>query len=646
MAASGRAIHSAMPELVWLLDGAGRVQEISRPGLGLDGHDVVGRRCAVLVGGVDEHGGGVCVHCPVAARLRCGAYTATTALVRNGRTLRCTGVATARGTEVRISTDIRPGADEVLYSLAAAVDRMRDRGRWFETLRGFLGVLRAATGAEAAELFLSDPERSTLLLTAHQGRDVAAFQERAAFRVGEGYPGIVAYEGTPLFTLDLPNDERYLRTGVKRLGYRSFLSQPLLTPGGVVGVVDLACRGDGMAVHQARALLSTIAPLLAAGLNGVVSDLSERGAAEVAGALREGRGEAARERMVRLAEDLSGARTVDLLVAHGDGGAHHAPCPATQACPVLRGEPHGIGVAGVECPLGAEGPARYCLPWRLGDQVVGVESVELARPPSPATQYMAPLMWLQHRAGRLLGAAAGADAVPGDSGPRIAIRAFGAFQVFLEGCALDPRSLGRRKAWVLFKLLVSQRGHVLTREELAERLWAGDDPAASVKRVHVLVSTLRKAIETAPQSPSVILSEGDGYTFTPLEPVELDVATFERLLDEADRSEGVRALHGYGEALRLYRGEFMAEEAYADWFELDRAYYRERATAAMQRSAALQEAGGRLGDAIVSLRRLLRTDPWHQPAYAELARLLELRGDAAQAARVLEQGHRVLEAEP
>ena len=97
-------------------------------------------------------------------------------------------------------------------------------------------------------------------------------------------------------------------------------------------------------------------------------------------------------------------------------------------------------------------------------------------------------------------------------------------------------------------------------------------------------------------------------------------------------------MRAYGEALRLYRGEFMAEEVYSDWFELDRAYYRERVATALERCAELQERQGRLGDAVLSLRHLLQIDPWRQPAYRSLARLLERRGDTAQAARVLRQG--------
>lgn len=635
-----------MAESLWLLDEHDRVLEAPVWASELGVAELIGRPCADVVRGRDERGRSVCARCPVLPALRRGAYTAQTQLVTAGRRWRCTATVGPSGTEVRLSTDARPSPGEVLLSLARAVDRMRDRSRLFVTLRCFLDVLRRATEMEAAELFLTDPERHALLLTLHQGRDLPAFQQRASFRVGEGFPGIVAYEGKPLCTHDLPSDERYLRDAVKRLGYRTFLSYPLHAPSGFVGALDLASHDAQAAGHEVEALLSTVAPVLAAALDSVLSELSEHALGEVVEALRTDEQGSARRRMMRLAEDLSGARQVDLVLPTDPVSMTQEPvCPALDRCPVLRGEVHGVGVPGVACPMGADGPARYCLPWRQGESVIGVQRVMLAASPEPSTQYMAPLLWLQHRAGRLLGVAGAAEGRPTEGAPRLAIRAFGAFQVFLEGRPLDPRSLGRRKAWVLLKLLVADRGHVLSREELAERLWPGDDPTAAVKRVHVLVSTLRKAIEASPQKPSVILSEGDGYIFRPLEPVDFDVVTFERLLDDADRREGLAAIRGYAEALSGYRGEFMAEEVYNDAFELDRAYFRERVTSALERCAALQESLGRVGDAIVSLRRLLQGDPWHQPAYLALARLLEQRGDNAQAATVLEQGAQRFEGE-
>ena len=631
-----------MPETAWLLDPEGRVREARKAGLGFAGEDVVGRRCAELVGGRDERGAEVCGHCPIAGRLRRGAYTAETTIVRDGSRLRCTGVTTPRGTEVQLSTVPTPQADEVLRSLAWATLHMRDRSRLFQTVRAFLGVLRRATGMESAELFLVDPERHAMLLTSHHGRDPRAFHSRAAFRIGEGYPGIVAFEGTPLATHDLPGDERYLRGAVTELGYRTFVSYPLYGPGGFVGVVDLASRDAGVPLQDVNDLLEVVAPVLGLALYGALTDLADRGAAAASEGLRVGRTGAAAGRVLELTGELTGARAVGLVAGVPEAARPGTvPCTHIAECPVWTGELHGVGVPGMACPKVGDGEPRYCLPWQLGEEVAGVQSVILGRQPRTPTQYLAPILWLQHRAGQLMGTSA--PALPGSASPvgepvRVAVRTLGGFEVLIEGASLDPHCMGRRKAWVLLKLLVARRGQVLTREEIAERLWPGDDPVPAVKRVHVLVSTLRKAIERDPQAPALVISEGDGYTFRPLEPCELDVEVFDRLLDEADRSEGSAAVRGYSEALRLYRGEFMAEEVYSDWFELDRAYYRERVATALERCAGLQERQGRLGEAVLSVRRLLQIDPWRQPAYRRLARLLERRGDVVQAARVLEQG--------
>jgi len=71
------------------------------------------------------------------------------------------------------------------------------------------------------------------------------------------------------------------------------------------------------------------------------------------------------------------------------------------------------------------------------------------------------------------------------------------------------------KEFDLLRLLVIQRGKVLTHERALQAVW-GPDHAAESKNLRVLVNQLRKKIEKDPAEPRYIVTEpGLGYRFQP-----------------------------------------------------------------------------------------------------------------------------------
>jgi len=69
------------------------------------------------------------------------------------------------------------------------------------------------------------------------------------------------------------------------------------------------------------------------------------------------------------------------------------------------------------------------------------------------------------------------------------------------------------KEALLMKLLVSQKGNIVTREELLEKVW-GYDPQTETRTVDNFVARLRKYFEKKPQSPQHIITHREkGYEF-------------------------------------------------------------------------------------------------------------------------------------
>lgn len=69
------------------------------------------------------------------------------------------------------------------------------------------------------------------------------------------------------------------------------------------------------------------------------------------------------------------------------------------------------------------------------------------------------------------------------------------------------------KEALLMKLLVTEKGNIVTREELLEKVW-GYDPQTETRTVDNFVARLRKYFEKKPQSPKYIITHREkGYEF-------------------------------------------------------------------------------------------------------------------------------------
>ena len=71
------------------------------------------------------------------------------------------------------------------------------------------------------------------------------------------------------------------------------------------------------------------------------------------------------------------------------------------------------------------------------------------------------------------------------------------------------------KEALMMRLLVSQKGNIVSREELLEKVW-GYDPQTETRTIDNFIARLRKYFEKKPQSPRYIITHREkGYEFTP-----------------------------------------------------------------------------------------------------------------------------------
>lgn len=515
-----------------------------------------------------------------------------------------------------------PAPQDLLGAVSWAASTLTEEPRQLASVvRVLLTELRRVTGMDAAELYLADPQQSHLVLVGHAGHDAPAFFERCVFRFGEGFPGLAARGRQPVETTRLESDERYLREGVRALGYRAFLSYPLLTPHAVVGVLNLAARevGQVAAAHQALRLL---APLLASSFYCVMTSLGERTLQRVRQAA------STRDRVLALLEgqlEATSALRATFRPLSGEAVETHPgempACAGADHCPARLGQVCVSGMTELTCAVMPTQPHMVCLPLWDGGEVRGVTSVQLPSRGALGSEAVAPLLWMSRLATGALGLAERTE----EARPLwLDIETFGAFRVKRAGETLTPATFKRRQAYQLLKVLVTRWGRPVQAGELCEALWPGEGESERVlARLHVTLNALRQVLEPeGAQRGQVIVRDGAAYRFAPSLPCRLDAADFEALVQQGDAGSGEDALARYAQALKLYRGDYLEDDPYAEGFALERDYLRELAVHALFRTAELHEAAGRSQDALTAYARILTIDPLHFEAHEALIAFL------------------------
>src|SRR5262245_46886777 len=215
------------------------------------------------------------------------------------------------------------------------------------------------------------------------------------------------------------------------------------------------------------------------------------------------------------------------------------------------------------------------------------------------------------------------------------LRLFGVPEASVDG---QPAALRRRSAEALLAYLaVTGRPH--RREALATLLAddVGDDQAARLlcNALYELRAVIGDHLLATPQEVGL----------DPAGPQWLDVAAFRAALAAALAAGDVSAI---GEALRLYREEFMAGFALRDAPQFEAWLLQEREELHLLLVRGLQAVVGhhvRHGQpevGIAAARRLLALEPWREEAHRQLMVLLARAGQRSAALKQFEVCRRVL----
>ncbi|HEY4937954.1 MAG TPA: BTAD domain-containing putative transcriptional regulator, partial [Actinomycetota bacterium] len=201
------------------------------------------------------------------------------------------------------------------------------------------------------------------------------------------------------------------------------------------------------------------------------------------------------------------------------------------------------------------------------------------------------------------------------------IRVLGRFSVRRDGVEIPAGAFHGRLVRSLVRMLVTRRGRFVSRDLLIEALWPAGPPADPDLNLNVLVTRARSALG----APSLILTGPGGYSFARTGGCSVDAESFLELVAAGRMTD----------ALALWGGEPLAEDAYADWAQdyrdrLNRAYLE-----ALEGAAAAALVAGAPARAVAWARLAVADAPLREASYLLLARALAASRDIAGALAVL-----------
>ena len=247
-----------------------------------------------------------------------------------------------------------------------------------------------------------------------------------------------------------------------------------------------------------------------------------------------------------------------------------------------------------------------------------------------------------------------------EQGLLLRVQTLGRFAVHWGDRELDLGS--SRKGRAAFRYLLACSEGRAAKEVLLEMLWPEEEADKARHKLHIAISTLRQALREAIAAASgqsrysvkpdllenCILFEEEEYSLHPAIRINLDADEFAAHFHTGERLERERrtgeAMEQYQAAMALYKGDFLAEDLYADWAVAPRAGLEEMYLTLLGHLALYYQEQGRYADSIACCRQILIRDSFREDAYRHLMRCYHRMGrrneallEYAQCAEVLQR---------
>jgi DNA-binding SARP family transcriptional activator len=205
-------------------------------------------------------------------------------------------------------------------------------------------------------------------------------------------------------------------------------------------------------------------------------------------------------------------------------------------------------------------------------------------------------------------------------------------QPFLRICYLGPFRVYRDnqliskwnslKALSILKYLATQQNNPVPKEFLMDSFWPQADPEAARKNLHQAIYSLRQTLRGYFPEIQPILYKNEHYFLNPGLDVWLDYVEFQKNIEAGQSLEVagdlISAEVKYGQAIELYKGNFLEEDLYEDWSVFLRENLHNMFLDMLNRLSEYYMKEGRYIDVIMDSQRILALDNIHEEAHRRL----------------------------
>ena len=223
--------------------------------------------------------------------------------------------------------------------------------------------------------------------------------------------------------------------------------------------------------------------------------------------------------------------------------------------------------------------------------------------------------------------------------PRLRIYALGRTHIASAEGPLEGLWLGRRPGQLL-KYLVARRGVFVHADEIAEAMRPGSASGAG-GNIRYFIHQLRDELQPdrPPRADAFIVSAQRGYALDP-DLVWIDVDAFEHDVEAGllamAAGDSERAVPLFESAIERYKGDFLADEPYAQWALPERDRLRALASDALAQLMAVRVHSGDLDGAFPLMDRLAALQPYDMEVQRRRIAMMLLRGRRSDAVRQYE----------
>jgi DNA-binding SARP family transcriptional activator len=217
------------------------------------------------------------------------------------------------------------------------------------------------------------------------------------------------------------------------------------------------------------------------------------------------------------------------------------------------------------------------------------------------------------------------------------VTVLGRFEVVAPHGPVADRDWGKRKARLLFAMLVARAGTDVPRGEIIEYLWPEMDEERALNNFYVVWSAMKRALapNNIRETPCPFVEHAHGVCRVVPGRVVTDLDEFAAHLAAArrarNRGDAGAELSGIRAAEEVYRGDVLPGDIYDDWFAPVRSRYRHEFEDAMLRAAQILQDCGEPHEGLSMLRRPMDNDVLREDFYQAALRLQIAAGQRSAA---------------